>query len=87
MSFTSVRSVQSSVVWYGRITVPVVDVNGSVAVIIQLEHISVPVVPPPGAQLPVPATGQGVKQLRMLHANHGEEVLVAQVASKAILVR
>lgn len=63
-----------------------VDIDRSTTAIIQLKHISVSVVPPPGAQLPVPTTGQGVKQFRMLHADHGEEVLVTQVAPEAILV-
>lgn len=63
-----------------------VDVDGSITAIIELKYLSISVVPPPGAQLSVPATGQGMKQFRMLHANHGEEVLVAQVAPEAILV-
>lgn len=63
-----------------------VDIDRSITAIIQLKHISVPVVPPPGAQLPVPATGQGIKQFRMLHTDHGEEVLVTKVTPEAILV-
>lgn len=63
-----------------------VNIDGSTTVIIQLKHVSVSVVPPPGAQLPVPATSQRIKKFRMLHADHGEEVLVTQVAPKAILV-
>lgn len=63
-----------------------VDIDKSFAAIIHLKHVSVSVVPPPGAQLPVPPTGQGVKQLRVLHTDHGEEVLVPQVAPEAILV-
>lgn len=63
-----------------------VDIDGSTTVIIQLKHVSISMVPPPGAQLPVPATNQGIKKFRMLHAYHGEEVLVAQVAPEAILV-
>ena len=81
----SIRPVQSSVVWYGGITVPMVDVNGSIAAIVQLKHVSITVVPPPGAQLAVPATCQGTKQFRMLHADHCEEVLITKVASEAIL--
>ncbi len=77
----------TSVIWYGGVTVPMVDVDGATTSIIQLKHVSVSVVSPPGAQLPVPTTGQRIKQFRMLHANHGEEVLVAQVAPEAILVR
>jgi len=63
-----------------------VDIDEAIAAIIHLKHVSVSVVPPPGAKLPVPPTGQRVKQFRMLHADHGEEVLVPQVAPEAILV-
>lgn len=63
-----------------------VYIDRSLAAVVQLKHMSVPVVPPPGAQLPVPAAGQWVKQFRVLHADHGKEVLVAEVASKAVLV-
>lgn len=72
--------------WYRRVTVPMVDIDGPTTVIIQLKHVCVSVVPPPGAQLSVPATGQGIKEFGMLHANHGEEVLVPQVSPKAVLV-
>lgn len=75
-----------SVIWYGAVAVPVVDVNGSFAAIVQLKHVSVSMVSPPGAQLAVPATSQRIKQFRMLHANHGEEVLVPEVAPEAVLV-
>lgn len=63
-----------------------VDVDRSITAIVQVKHVAVSVVPPPGAQLPVPATGQRIKEFRMLHADHGEEVLVAQVAPETILV-
>lgn len=63
-----------------------VDIDGSTTSIIQLKHVSVSVVPPPGAKLSVPATGQGIKQFRMLHADHGEKVLVTQVAPETVLV-
>lgn len=63
-----------------------VDVDRSIAAIVQLEHITVTVVPPPGAQLSVPATGQRIKEFRMLHADHGKKVLVAQVTPEAVLV-
>lgn len=79
-------SVPASVIWYGGVTVPMVDIDWPTTTIIQLKHVSISMVPPPGAQLPVPATGEGIKQFRMLHADHGEEVLVAQVAPEAILV-
>lgn len=63
-----------------------VDVDGSIAAEVQLKHVSVSVVPPPGAQLSVPAASQRIKEFRMLHADHGEEVLVAKVAPEPILV-
>lgn len=63
-----------------------VDIDRSTAAIVQLKHVSVSVVPPPGAQLSVPATSQGIKEFGMLHADHGEEILVPQVAPEAILV-
>lgn len=58
----------------------------SIAAIVQLKHVSVSVVPPPGAQLSVPSANQGIKEFGMLHADHGEEILVPQVAPEAILV-
>lgn len=79
-------SLPPSVIWNGRVTVSVVDIDGSVAAVVQLEHVAVAVLPPPGAQLSVPAARQRVKELWVLHADHGEEVLVAQVAPEAILV-
>lgn len=63
-----------------------IDVDRSITAIVQLKHVAISVVPPPGAQLSVPATSQRIKEFRMLHANHGEEVLVAQVAPEMILV-
>lgn len=87
MSFFSAPKtrLQSSIVWNGGITVPMIDINRSITTIIQLKDISIAVVPPPSAQLPVPATGQRVKEVWMLHTNHCEEVLVPQVAPEAIL--
>lgn len=85
MSSSSI-SLVSSVIWYRGVTVPMVDIDRSITAIIHLKDVSVSVVPPPCAQLPVPPTGQRMKQLRMLHADHGEEVLVPQVAPEAILV-
>lgn len=78
--------VPPSLIWYGCVTVSVVDIDRSIAVVVQLEYVSVSVVPPPGAQLSVPATSQGIKEFWVLHADHGEEVLVAQVAPEAILI-
>lgn len=63
-----------------------INENWSLAAIVQLEHIPVAVLPPPGAQLSVPAAGQRIKEFRMLHADHGEEVLVAQVTPETVLV-
>lgn len=63
-----------------------VNIDWSIAAIIKLKHVSISMVPPPSAQLSVPATGQGIKQFRVLHADHGKEVLVTKVAPEAILV-
>lgn len=63
-----------------------VDIDRPIAAIVQLKHVSISVVPPPGAQLSIPATSQRVKEFGMLHADHGEEILVPQVAPEAILV-
>lgn len=60
--------------------------HGSVASEVQLKNVAVAVVPPPSTQLSVPATIKMIEELWMLHAYHGEEVLVAQVAPKVILV-
>lgn len=82
----SPRSRPPSLIWYGRVTVSVVDVDGPVAAVVQLEHGAVAVLPPPGAQLPVPAASQRMEEFRVLHADHGEEVLVPQVAPEPILL-
>lgn len=62
-----------------------VDVDWSITAIVHLKHVAVSMVPPPGAQLSVPATSQRIEEFRMLHADHGEKVLVAQVAPETIL--
>lgn len=82
----SLFSLLPSVIWYGCVTVSMVDGDRPITAIVQLKHVAVSVVPPPGAQLSVPATSQRIKEFRMLHADHGEEVLVAQVAPETILV-
>lgn len=81
-----ISSLHTSVIWYRRVTVPMVDIDGSSTLIIQLKYVSIAMIPPPGTKLVVPTTGQGIKQLRVLHADHGEEILVTQVAPEAILV-
>jgi hypothetical protein len=63
-----------------------VDLHVTLAVEVGLEDITVAMVPPPGAELPVPSTVQHMEELWVLHANHGEEVLVTEVAVKAVLV-
>lgn len=63
-----------------------VNANWSVAAEVQLKYIAIAVVPPPGAELSVPATVQMVEELWMLHAYHGEEVLIAQVAPEVIFL-
>lgn len=64
-----------------------VDVDGATALVVHLKDVSVAVVSPPGAQLAVPATREQVEELGVLHADHGEEVLVAEVAPEAVLLR
>lgn len=64
-----------------------VNVHRPLTAVVELKDVPVAVVPPPGAQLPVPAAGQRVEEVRVLHANHAEEVLVAQVAAEVVLFR
>lgn len=64
-----------------------VDVDGAAALVVHLKDVGVAVVPPPGAQLPVPAARQRVEELGVLHADHGEEVLVAEVPPEPVLLR
>lgn len=72
--------------WDRGVAVPVVDPDVALTPEVGLENISVAVVPPPGAKLPVPGTVQHVEELGMFHANHGEEVLVPEVATEVVLV-
>lgn len=72
--------------WDRGVAVPVVDPDVALTPEVGLKDITVAVVPPPGAKLPVPSTVQHVEELRMLHANHGEEVLVPKVAPEVVLV-
>lgn len=68
------------------IAVSVVDPDVALTPEVGLEDVTIAMVPPPGAKLPVPGTVQHVEELGMLHANHGEEVLVPEVASEVVLV-
>lgn len=43
-------------------------------------------VPPPGAELSVPATVEKVEELWMLHAYHAEEILIAKMAPEVIFL-
>lgn len=63
-----------------------VDLDVALTAKVCLEDIAVAMVPPPGAQLPVPGAVQHVEEFGVLHANHGEEVLVPQVAPEVVLV-
>lgn len=72
--------------WDRGVAVSMVDPDMAVAPEVVLEDVTVAVVPPPGAKLPVPGTVQHMEELRMFHANHGEEVLVAEVTSEVVLV-
>lgn len=75
----------TSVIRYGCVTVAMVDIDRPVTVIVKLKHFSIAMVPPPGAQLPVPATGQSVEELWVLHTDHSEEVLVSEVPPELVL--
>lgn len=68
------------------VAVPVVDPDVAFAPEVGLKDIAVAVVPPPGAELSVPGAVQHVEELGVLHADHGEEVLVPEVASEVVLV-
>lgn len=74
------------VLWDRRVAVAMVDLDVALTVKVCLEDIAVAMVPPPGAQLPVPGAVQHMEEFRVLHANHGEEVLVPQVAPEVVLV-
>lgn len=63
-----------------------VDLDMALTVKVCLEDIAVAMVPPPGAQLPVPGAVQHMEELGVLHADHGEEVLVPKVAPEVVLV-
>lgn len=51
-----------------------------------MKYVAIAVVPPPGAQLSVPATVKVVEEFWMLHAYQGEKVLIAQVAPEVIFL-
>lgn len=74
------------VLWDRGVAVPMVDLDMALTVKVCLEDIAVAMVPPPGAQLPVPSAIQHMEELRVLHADHGEEVLVPKVAPEVVLV-
>lgn len=63
-----------------------VNVHWSITAEIQLKYVSIAVVPPPGAELSVPAAVEMVEELWMLHAYHAEEVLIAKVAPEMIFL-
>lgn len=62
-----------------------VDLDVALAAEVGIKDVAVAMVPPPGAELPVPGTVQHMEELRMLHADHGEEVLVPEVTPEAVL--
>lgn len=70
----------------GGVAVAVVDPDVALATEVGLEDVTVAVVPPPGAELPVPGAVQHMEELGVLHADHGEEVLVPEMASEVVLV-
>lgn len=63
-----------------------VDVHRPIAVIVQLEDVAIPMFPPPSAKLSVPATGKWVKQYPVLHPDHGEEILIAQMPPEVVFL-
>lgn len=72
--------------WDRGVAVPMVDPDVALTPEVGIEDVAVAMVPPPGAKLPVPGTVQHVEELRVLHANHGEEVLVPEVTPEVVLV-
>lgn len=68
------------------VAVPMVDPDVALTPEVGIEDVAVAMVPPPGAKLPVPGTVQHVEELRVLHADHGEEVLVPEVTPEVVLV-
>ncbi|MPC29451.1 hypothetical protein E2C01_022684 [Portunus trituberculatus] len=53
---------------------------------VQVEHSLVAVSPPPVTQLPVPATGEGVEEFRVVKGNQSVEILVSQVALETVVL-
>ena len=72
--------------WDRGVAVPVVDLDVALAPEVGIEDVAVAVIPPPGAKLPVPGAVQHVEELGVLHADHGEEVLVPEVTPEVVLV-
>lgn len=70
----------------GGVAVPMVDLDMALTPEVSLEDVAVAMVPPPGAKLPVPGAVQHMEELGVLHANHGEEVLVPEMATEVVLV-
>lgn len=70
----------------GGIAVSMVDPDMALTPEVGLKDVTVAMVSPPGAKLPIPRTVQHMEELGVLHANHGEEVLVPKVASEVVLV-
>ena len=54
---------------------------------VQVKHILVAVSPPPVTQLPVPATGEKVKELWVVKGNQSVQVLISQVALEIVVLR
>lgn len=72
--------------WDRGVAVPMVDPDVTLTLEVGLKDVTVAMVPPPGAKLPVPGAVQDMEELGMLHADHGEEVLVPKVAAEVVLV-
>lgn len=69
------------------VAVPMVNFDLTLALEVLVEHITVSMVPPPCAKLPVPRAVKHMEELWVLHPHHGEEILVPEVALEVVLLR
>jgi len=68
------------------VAVPVVNFDLALTLEVLVEHVTVAMVPPPRAKLPVPCAVEHVEELWVLHPHHGEEILVPEVALEVVLL-
>lgn len=74
------------VLWDGGVAVTMEDPDMALALEVGIEDITIAVVPPPGAQLPIPGAVQNIEEVWVLHAHHSEEVLVSQVTLEVVFL-